>query len=349
MPAGATSLAAEDFRSAAQSGYRQPWWLPGAHLQTILPAVASRLPHQSYARERWASSGADGIADGDFVDIDWLADASGTPIWNPEKPLVVLFHGLEGSSQSHYAKTLMAALRARGWNGCVPHFRGCSGELNLLPRAYHSGDSMEIDWIMRRMIASRAPRTLYAVGISLGGNALAKWAGERGASAGTTLRALAAISAPLDLAAAGMALGQGFNLIYTRMFLDTLKRKSLAKLARFPGIFDADLVRGARDLFEFDNLVTAPLHGFRDTLDYWTRASAKPWLAGIGIPALVLNAINDPFLPARALPGAGEVSSSVTLEQPRHGGHVGFAGGTLPPGRLDWLPQRILNYFDNHP
>lgn len=349
MPAGAAIIAAGGLHGASQVGYRRPWWLPGAHPQTILPALATRLPHRSYARERWASNGVDGIADGDFVDIDWLADASGTPIWNPEKPLVVLFHGLEGSSQSHYAKALMGALRARDWNGCVPHFRGCSGELNHLPRAYHSGDSMEIDWILRRIVASRAPRGMYAVGISLGGNALAKWAGERGASAATTLRALAAVSAPLDLAAAGMALGRGFNLIYTRMFLDTLKRKSLAKLARFPGIFDADRVRAARDLFEFDNLVTAPLHGFRDTHDYWSRASAKPWLAGIGIPALVLNAINDPFLPARALPLASDVSCCVTLEQPRHGGHVGFVGGALPPGHLDWLPQRLLNYFDAHP
>ena len=293
--------------------------------------------------------GTNGTADGDFVDVDWLADESGAPLWDPAMPLVVMFHGLEGSSQSHYAKALMSAVRGCGWNGCVPHFRGCSGELNHLPRAYHSGDSAEIDWILRRIVANRAPRAMYAVGISLGGNALAKWAGEQGAAAGNIVRALAAVSAPLDLAAAGMALGQGFNMLYTRMFLDTLKRKSLSKLARFPGMIDAERVRRARDLYEFDNLVTAPLHGFRDTDDYWSRASAKPWLARIAIPALVLNARNDPFLPARSLPRTSEVSASVTLEQPAHGGHVGFATGPLPPGRIDWLPQRLLNYFDQHP
>lgn len=300
-------------------------------------------------RERWPSMGTNGTADGDFVDVDWLADESGAPLWDPAMPLVVMFHGLEGSSQSHYAKALMSAVRGCGWNGCVPHFRGCSGELNHLPRAYHSGDSAEIDWILRRIVANRAPRAMYAVGISLGGNALAKWAGEQGAAAGNIVRALAAVSAPLDLAAAGMALGQGFNMLYTRMFLDTLKRKSLSKLARFPGMIDAERVRRARDLYEFDNLVTAPLHGFRDTDDYWSRASAKPWLARIAIPALVLNARNDPFLPARSLPRTSEVSASVTLEQPAHGGHVGFATGPLPPGRIDWLPQRLLNYFDQHP
>ena len=329
--------------------YLRPWWLPGANLQTILPAIAAPAARVAFARERWLSVGANGIADGDFVDIDWLADAPGVPRWNQAMPLVVMFHGLEGSSHSHYAKALMAAVRGRGWNGCVPHFRGCSGELNHLPRAYHSGDSAEIDWILRRIHTSRAPRTMYVVGISLGGNALAKWAGEHGSAAGNIVHALAAVSAPLDLAAAGMALGQGFNMLYARMFLDTLKRKSLTKLARFPGMIDAERVRRARDLYEFDNLVTAPLHGFRDTDDYWARASAKPWLAHIGVPALVLNARNDPFLPACSLPSASQVSPSVTLEQPAHGGHVGFVTGLAPPGRIDWLPQRLLNYFDEHP
>ena len=329
--------------------YLRPWWLPGANLQTILPAIAASATHEAFARERWPSVGSDGTTDGDFVDVDWLADASGAPLWNPAMPLVVMFHGLEGSSQSHYSKALMGAVRGRGWNGCVPHFRGCSGELNHLPRAYHSDDSAEIDWILRRIVARRAPCTIYAVGISLGGNALAKWAGEHGAAAGDIVRALAAVSAPLDLAAAGTALGRGFNMVYTRMFLDTLKQKSLSKLARFPGMIDAERVRGARDLYQFDNLVTAPLHGFRDTEDYWARASGKPWLAHIGIPALVLNARNDPFMPAHSLPTASQVSPSVTLEQPVHGGHVGFTTGPLPPGRIDWLPQRLLNYFDEHP
>lgn len=317
------------------STYPSPWWLPGGNLQTIWPSLVTPEPRVSYTRERWETP------DGDFIDLDWLPMVEGAP-------LVVLFHGLEGSSQSHYARAMMHALRKRGWNGCVPHFRGCSGELNLLPRAYHSGDSMEIDWVLRRIAAEKKPARLYAAGVSLGGNALLKWAGEQGAGASRIVSAVAAISAPLDLAAAGHALGRGFNMLYTRMFLGTLIKKSLIKLARHPGLFDPQKVRNARDLYEFDNLVTAPLHGFRDTDDYWARASSKPWLAKIMVPALALNARNDPFLPAGALPGPAEVSGSVTLDYPEHGGHCGFATGALPPGHLNWMPQRLFHFFERH-
>lgn len=286
--------------------------------------------------------GSNGQPDGDFIEIDFLP-------WVEGAPLVVLFHGLEGSSQSHYALAMMQALAVRGWNGCVAHFRGCSGPLNLLPRAYHSGDSAEIDWIIRRLAATRRPSRLYAAGISLGGNALAKWAGEQGSAAKPMVGAIASVSSPLDLAAAGAALGQGFNMVYTRMFLESLKKKSLAKLQQHPGLFDGRAVQGARDLYQFDNLVTAPLHGFRDTNDYWARASAKPWLRHIEVPALILNARNDPFMPAHTLPGRADVSAQVTLEQPAHGGHVGFARGVLPPGNIAWLPERLLTFFLLHP
>jgi predicted alpha/beta-fold hydrolase len=171
-----------------------------------------------------------------------------------------------------------------------------------------------------------------------------KWLGERGASATTLLSAGAAVSAPVDLTAAGDALGRGFNLVYTRAFLATLRRKSLQKLKKHPGLYDAALVRRARTLRAFDNVVTAPLHGFRDADDYWTRASSKPLLSNIRVPTLMLNARNDPFLPASALPHAHEVSASVTLEFPDEGGHVGFVGGRFP-GNLHWLPRRVLTFF----
>ena len=331
------------------AGYAGPWWLPSGHAQTILPALLGAAPSIRYTRERWDSLGADGLPDGDFVDIDWLADDRGGPRWIEGAPLVVMFHGLEGSSRSHYARALMHAVRARGWNGCVPHFRGCSGEINRLPRAYHSGDSAEVAWILGRIAATRKPRALYAAGISLGGNALMKWAGEQGAAAAGIARAIAAISSPLDLAAAGGALGRGFNLVYTRMFLETLKKKSLVKLRRFPGIFDHGQMHRSRNLYEFDNVVTAPLHGFRDTDDYWSRASAKPWMKQVAIPALALNAKNDPFMPAAALPAARDVSAAVLLEQPDQGGHVGFAGDGAPLIAIDWLPQRLLHFFESHP
>jgi predicted alpha/beta-fold hydrolase len=288
----------------------------------------------NYRRERWDTP------DGDFIDIDWLETQRSESV----KPLVVLFHGLEGSSRSHYALTLMAALQATGWHGAVVHFRGCSGEPNRLPRAYHSGDSVEIDWILRRFRQDHTSGPLFAIGISLGGNALLKWLGERRVEVSNIITAATAVSAPVDLMAAGDGLGSGFNLFYARNFLITMKRKTLAKLDRFPDLCDRNRLLAARTLREFDNIVTAPLHGFRDTDDYWTRASSKPLLKDIAVPTLMINAKNDPFLPAHALPSPQDVAPSVTLKQPEHGGHVGFTTGTFP-GHLDWLPQRMLAFF----
>ena len=308
--------------------YPAPLWLPSGHLQTIYPALAIGKPEVAYRRERFDA------ADGDFVDVDFVDG-------QPGQPFVVLFHGLEGSSGSHYARALMAALAARGWSGAVPHFRGCSGEANRAPRFYHSGDAGEIDWIVRRLRA-RATGRFYAAGVSLGGNALLRWLGESQQQAGI-VDAACAVSAPLDLARGGESLSSGVNMLYTRMFLRSLKPKSLAKLEQYPGLFDRERLLAARDLYEFDNVVTAPLHGYRDTDDYWDRASAKHVLGDITVPTLVLNARNDPFLPGIHLPK--RASRSVTLEYPEHGGHVGFAVGALP-GRLDWLPRRLLHFFE---
>ena len=311
--------------------YLPPRWLPGGHLQTIYPATCMRHPKVAYRRERWQSP------DADFIDVDRLDG-------EPGKPLLVLFHGLEGSSASHYASSLMSLLASLGWSGAVPHFRGCSGELNRAPRFYHSGDAAEIDWLLRRFDSDRSSAgysRLYAVGVSLGGNALLRWLGESQHQA-EFVDAACAVSAPLDLAGGGAALSRGPNLIYTRMFLQSLKPKCVAKLAQFPGLFNRDAMLAARNLHEFDNVVTAPLHGYRDTDDYWNRASARHVLNDITLPTLVLNARNDPFLPARYLPLSA--APQVTLDYPAHGGHVGFAHGSLP-GSTDWLPRRLLGFL----
>ncbi len=324
------------------STYRAPGWLPGGHLQTVYAVLLAPRPRVAYRRERWETP------DGDFVDLDWLEEpraANGQPASaGPGAPLIVLFHGLEGNSSSQYAHALMAQARETGWRGVVVHFRGCSGEANRLPRAYHSGDSAEIDWILRRLRTVSGAAALYATGVSLGGNALLKWLGEQGSVAREVIAGAAAVSAPLDLMAAGDALGRGFNLVYTRAFLRTLKKKSIAKLAEFPELYEAALVRSARTLRAFDNVVTAPLHGFRDTDDYWTRASSKPWLARIDVPTLLVNARNDPFLPETALPTRADVSGRVTFDFPREGGHVGFVSGRFP-GHLEWLPRRIIKFL----
>ena len=325
--------------NARVSQYRAPWWLPGGHAQTLYAALLTPRRRARFRRERWDTP------DGDFIDVDWAIqpDAPGAARNRARAPLVVLFHGLEGGSASHYAHSLMACLSDRGWRGAVVHFRGCSGEPNRLARAYHSGDSAEIDWILRKL-KPHATSALYATGVSLGGNALLKWLGEQGEGAAEVVAAAAAVSAPLDLMAAGDALGRGFNMIYTRAFLSSLKRKSLAKLTHHPDIYDRARVQSARTLRDFDNVVTAPLHGFRDTDDYWTRSSSKPWLARIGVPTLVVNARNDPFMPAAALPMAHEVSRFVTCDFPHDGGHVGFVSGPFP-GNLEWLPQRIIGFL----
>ena len=316
--------------------YRAPTWLPGSHAQTIYPILIRPEAHP-YRRERWETP------DQDFIDLDWTETAASV-LKHDHVPLVALFHGLEGSSNSHYALALMHALTAIGWGGVVIHFRGCSGEPNRLPRAYHSGDSEEIDWILQRLKQQHPDRPLYAVGVSLGGNALLKWLGEREASASALLRGAATVSAPVDLTACGHHLARGFNRIYTKHFLQTLKQSSVAKLQHYPGLFDEKQVRQARTLYEFDNLVTAPMHGFADTDDYWRRASSKPWLSEIRLPTLMLNAQNDPFMPAHALPRQSQVSSAIKLVYPNAGGHVGFVTGSLP-GKLDWLPHRLIHFF----
>jgi uncharacterized protein len=311
-----------------------PWWLTPAHLQTIYGSLVARAPRVPFRRERWDTP------DGDFVDMDFVDGPD-------DAPWVHLFHGLEGSSESPYARNLMSHAAARGWRGSVLHFRGCSGEVNLLPRAYHSGDSEEIDWVLRRIRERMGRAPLHVAGVSLGGNALAKWLGERGEEARTIVDGAAVVSAPLDLMAAGDALEQGFSMMYTKHFLASLKRIALAKLDRFPDLYDREKVRASRTLRDFDNVVTAPLHGFRDTEDYWTRASSKPWLSSIRVPTYIVNARDDPFLPHTALPTQGEVSPSVTLEFPDRGGHVGFVSGPFP-GNIDWLPRRLLHFFEHH-
>ena len=316
--------------------YQAPRWLPGGNLQTIYAAklaTTSAQKNQPWQRERWHTP------DGDFVDVDWINRGLAG-----HRPVLVLFHGLEGSSSSHYARAFAAQAMARGWTMAVPHFRGCSGEINLAPRAYHSGDDNEIAWMLGQC-QQRHDGPMVAVGISLGGNALMRWAGVVGHAAGHVLQGAASVCAPLDLTASGHAIDQGFNRrVYARMFLNTMKPRALQKLQQYPNLFDREALLAAQTLYAFDNVFTAPLHGFQNVDDYWARASAKPRLADIQIPALVLNACNDPFVPAWSLPKATEVSQTVTLWQPNAGGHVGFPKGPFP-ANVDAMPCAVLDWL----
>ena len=317
-----------------------PRWLMGGHAQTIWPKLFARKHHPNAApqfeRERWETP------DGDFVDCDWQR------LGGPQRPLLVLFHGLEGGSASHYSQAFASHARQLGWDFALPHFRGCSGELNLAPRAYHSGDYIEVGWMLQQLHA-RHPGPLLAAGVSLGGNALLRWGQEAGREARRRVRALAAVSAPLDLAAASKAIHQGLNrLLYTRYFLHTMVPKALRKLEQHPGLFDRALLLRATSLEAFDDCITAPLHGFANARDYYERSSAGRRLHKLRVPTLVLNARNDPFVPVASLPQQFELGKGpVTLWQPQDGGHVGFPTGQWPATALG-LPASICHWLAQH-
>jgi uncharacterized protein len=320
--------------------YRSPWWLPEGHTQTILAARWASKPRLQYHRMRWVTP------DGDFIDLDFtepIGQAAGY------KNLWVLFHGLEGCSRSHYSLAVMNQARNAGALGVVVHFRGCSGENNLAPRAYHSGDSAEMDWILRRLRTTfPAVSSMHVTGVSLGGNVLLKWLGEQGASAESIVSSAVSVSAPVDLMAGAVSLAKGFNRVYTRMFLSTLVPKSIEKIKRFPQLGKVEDIARCRDFFDFDNLVTAPWHGFRNAEHYYAVSSAKPFLKQIEVPTLMIHAKNDPFMGGQHLPAESEVSSAVTCLFTEHGGHVGFAHGRRFGLGLDWLPKQCESFFAQH-
>ena len=345
--------------AAAHHAYTPPFWLAGGHLQTIIPSLFHQGPDIQYHRQRWE------LADGDFIDVDWTAaeplpaasagnteklDASDVAFsrdTDSSQPVMVIFHGLEGSSQSQYVKSLLASALAKGWLGVVIHFRGCSGEPNRLPRTYYAGDSADIELMLAR-VRSRYPHNpLYAVGYSLGGNALLKWLGEFGHSQRLAITKAVAVSAPMDLKASAISIDSGLNRIfYSRMFLNSLRPKALALAKRFPGLINERSIINAHSIQDMDNAFTAVLYGARSALDYYQKNAAKPYLKTINVPTLIINAKNDPFMPAIFLPTADEVSAWVTLDYQEQGGHVGFFA-SRPSQAQGWLAQRIVEFLDN--
>lgn len=350
-----------------------PFWLPGGHLQTIYSAYLAHHHRIAFVRQRINTP------DGDFLDLDltgpglfsdklasganapydsqldktaakrWMHDSDWLALpQDAQTQALVLFHGLEGSSQSHYAQAIAQYFRARGWVVVIAHFRGCSGFPNRMARAYYSGDSEEVGFILH-WLHKRLPQAVWhAVGVSLGGNALLKYLGEQ-ADAATWLHAAAGVSVPLDLLSSGEHLSNSFvgERIYCRHFLKSMKTKIFEKSRRFPGMVDTLLLEQARTLRDFDDLYTAPMHGYKDAIDYWTKASSKPLLNKIAVPTLVLNAKNDPFVPVASLPQPQSASEHVLLHQPSQGGHVGFTTGHFP-GNIDWLPTRLARFFETN-
>jgi predicted alpha/beta-fold hydrolase len=321
---------------APSSGYVPPWWYRGRHLQTLWGPLLRPIGRPRFRRERVDTP------DGDFLDLDWCEpEASGAPV-------VVVLHGLEGSSRSHYVSGLCREAAALGMRAVILNFRSCSGELNRAARLYHSGETSDLDAVLGQLIAREPAVRLGLVGISLGGNVLLKWLGERGVGAYAQVRAGAAISTPFDLAACARALDVGFcRALYTRNFLGSLKPKVRAKAPLHGDRIDLDAVRRARTFTEYDRAVTAPMFGFVDERDYWARSSSRPYLPDIRRPALLLNAVNDPFVPPAALPDA-EIAGSSWLEAVfvPEGGHAGFLEG--PWGRRSWAERLALAFLHRH-
>ena len=309
--------------------------MPGPHLQTIYPALLAPRPRIAYQRDLWPTP------DGDEIAVDTCGLGTGLQ----PAPTVVLLHGLEGDSSGHYARSITAAVLARGWCGRVIHWRGCGGVSSRAPRAYHSGDSIELDWMLERAVREAAGPVLV-VGISLGGTVLVKWLGEQGSQALARVRAAVAVSVPFSLAAGAATLARGFGRIYTRHFLATMRPKALGLLARHPGLFDRQRLLLADSLYAFDDCFTAPLHGFKGADDYYARASSGPLVGHIRVPTWLVSARNDPFLPACHLPDPRRLPADVRVLQTDQGGHAGFCHGAFP-GRLDWLPASIIRFFDS--
>ncbi len=310
--------------------YYPAWWLPGPHAQTLWPVLCRRRPRLPLRRERLE------LPDGDFLDLDWLPSGRG--------PIVLILHGLEGSSASHYALGLLVAIARRGWRAVVMHFRGRGGQPNRLARSYCAADTADIGHVATWLRQSEPAAPLAAIGYSLGGNALLKWLGETGAD--NPLHAAAAVSVPFMLDTTARRLRQGFSRLYQAHLLRALKKSYRDKFRHRPDApVPLDELGTLRDFYAFDDRITAPLHGYAGVHDYYARASCRPYLRRVRVPTLILHALDDPFMRRDAVPDASELSSWVRLELSTQGGHVGFVAGRWPWRAEYWLEQRIPEFL----
>ncbi|MAX33762.1 hypothetical protein SAMN05216571_103203 [Onishia taeanensis] len=323
-------------RTIVPADFRPARGLANRHLQTLLPRM---LPAPRLAFDTEIVN----LPDGDFVELAWGRPA---PVAE-DAPLFILFHGLEGSIKSPYAKGLMATAARLGWRSVLMHFRGCGKAPNRLPRAYHSGDTADAYWVLSQL-AKRYPKAMkVAAGVSLGGNMLTKLVAEQGGD-GLDLAGAIVISAPLDLAASADALNHGFAKVYQRHLLKDLKRKITAKmrLGPLPVTLTPHQLKELDTFWAYDNEVTAPLHGFSSASDYYARASAGRLLGNIELPMLMLHAADDPFMPADLFESLPTPADSVRVEIAKHGGHVGFIESHHGRPR-SWLLRRVARQLDD--
>ncbi|MHB0948278.1 MAG: YheT family hydrolase [Gemmatimonadaceae bacterium] len=318
--------------------YHPAWFAPGPHLKTVWGRLTGRRLALPARMERFTTP------DDDEVELRRL-DPPGAAATAPR---LLLLHGLEGGLHSHYVANFAAESLVRGWGMDLLIFRGCNGELNRQPRFYHSGETTDLDFVLGRLIAGAPAVPRLLAGVSLGGNVLLKWLGERGGQVPPQVKGAAAMSVPYDLARGCRYISQGFSQVYERHFLRSLKEKALRKLDRYPGAFDRDAVLRARTLWDFDDAVTAPLHGFAGAADYYRRSSSLGYLHDIRLPTLLLSAEDDPFLPREVLDEVREIARgnpALELEFVRRGGHVGFVSGRIPWRSRYWGEWRVLQFL----
>lgn len=327
-----------------QHTYAPAWWVPGAHLRTLYGRLMrplrrgdARLPLRV---EQWRTP------DDDVLELRRLDGKSGAPSGLPH---LVLLHGLEGGTHSHYVANFFAEAAARGWSADLLVFRGCNGGVNRARRFYHSGETSDLAFALERIIAEDPARDVVLAGVSLGGNVLLKYLGERGGGVPRQLRAAAALSVPFDLARGCRHLSRGFSRVYERHFLRSLKAKARAKLARIPDLIpDPAALDRIRTLWDFDDVVTAPVHGFASAADYYERSSSIRYLRGIRVPTLLLSAEDDPFLPRAVLDDVRVIAREVPslhLEFVKRGGHVGFVSGRRPWRAVNYGEWRSVTFL----
>jgi len=321
--------------------YTPAWWVPGAHLRTLWGKLVRRAPLIETRIERWATG------DGDEIELHRLTPRS---VSAPHAGRLLVLHGLEGTIRSHYLRGLLALAQRRGWAVDALIFRTCNGKMTRARRLYHSGETTDLDRVVRRLVHEHRGQPLALAGFSLGGNVLLKWLGERGADLPEEVRAAAAVSVPFDLERGARFIERGFARVYTRHFLRTLRAKARAKLANDPGLFDATALERARTLFEFDDAVTAPVHGFDDAADYYRRSSSLQFLSLIRLPTLLLSAYDDPFLPPLVLRQVERVARGnrfLTVEFHQRGGHVGFVSGRAPWAPRYYAEERVVEFLES--
>lgn len=312
------------------SSYRAPLGMPGGHLQTIIPSLFRKAERITLERERLE------LADGDFLDLEWKREG--------RERLAIFCHGLEANAGASYLQEVAGGLNREGWDVLAWSYRGCGREPNRLPRFYHSGATEDLAAIVEHALATHPATRIDLVGFSLGGNLILKYLGECGDQVSPRLGRAVTFSVPCDLACSSQTLDTAFNReVYMRRFIRSLKGKIEEKALRFPAEMDPAGLNAIRTFREFDDRYTAPLHGFRDAEDYWARSSARPFLEKIRIPALLVNAANDPFLGPKCYPREeAEQSADFSFEEPAEGGHVGFSGRARGSS---WMVARTLRFL----